>query len=324
MMVKYKKLAVAILALSSSAAFSGTMGPVCSPENITIPCAQSAWDFGVQALYLKTSYSDVLSWTGANQTGAFTLGAPTTVNFVENNSRWNWGFKLEAGYHFNTGNDVNLNWYHLGHKTNTSTFNRSQDAFTIFDDTTHTISIKPEWDAVNLELGQRIDLASIKNIRVHGGVQYARIKTISSGTGTGIVAGTTLFPTATDTTFNNISYNGFGPRIGADLSYGFSMQGLSIYSNLATALLTGTSKFSQQYSDSLGTTVGISGSKNMVVPELEGKLGLKYAFNMAQGDLSVDLGYLWINYFNAQTIETAESNFSIQGPYLGLKWLGNL
>ena len=321
-MLNLKKTAVAVLAFGSSAVFAGTMGPVCTAGNVTVPCERNAWAFGVQALYLKPTYDSNI--------GSYSVtSSPSTVSIEQNDPDWNWGFKLEGAYHFSTGNDLNLNWYHLGGETETT---RSAGTFTIpgvvVVGASDAFSLKPRWDAVNLEFGQHVDFGEFKNIRFHGGVQYARIKTELSHVG---VASVTL-PAPSGTTAlayrlgNSMTFNGFGPRIGADMSYDLG-NGLAVYGNGATAILAGTSKGSTVVpalaAFALPTT--FNASRTAVVPEVEAKLGLTYTYAMAQGDLSLDVGYMWVNYFKAQqSLATTDSDFGLHGPFAGLKWVGTV
>ena len=315
-----KKITLAFLAFGSSALFAGDMGPVCSPSAATVPCKKSAWEFGAQALYLQPNYPEQ------------TFYSSTVVNRVQTFQKmpydWGWGFKLEGAYHFNTGNDVNLNWYHYDKTTNgifpaDITIDRHGH---IFSERLNS-GLKSKWDAVNLELGQCVDFAAFKNIRFHGGAQYARIENTQFINGTGALGNVAASL--------NETYNGFGPRIGADMSYGWR-NGFSIYSNGAALLLVGTSSFTDTTTNNIANGIIYSAaSSTVIVPELEVKLGVKYTYVIAQGDLSLDAGWMWLNYFNAQQDSNGanatnanptviQTDFSLQGPYVGLKWVGNM
>lgn len=315
-MLNLKKTAVAVLALCSSTAFAGSMGPVCSAVNVTVPCESTAWDFGAKALYLQpVSNSGAYNYIAQNPNGHYN-------NFANN---WAWGFMIEGSYHYNTGNDANLNWYHLSRSTTKSFSGPMTFAFgTTPATTTGSASTDPKWDAVNLEFGQRVDFGESKNIRFHGGVQYARVANSVSLA----MAGTGF----TNSASSNPTFNGFGPRLGTDMSYDWG-NGLGIYANGAGSVLVGTTKanFASSFATTGATAVDFSSNSQTVIsPELEAKLGIKYDYAMAQGDLTLDLGWMWVNYFNVQSSQLStgadivNSDFGVQGLYFGLKWLGNV
>ena len=98
-----KKSALAVLAFASTTVFSGTMGSVCTPGNATVPCEQSAWSFGAEALYLQASMGTFIFPN-------YTIIANNVQDFQNPKNLWGWGFMVEGAYHFNAGNDLNLNW----------------------------------------------------------------------------------------------------------------------------------------------------------------------------------------------------------------------
>jgi hypothetical protein len=298
-MLKLKQTAVAVLALGSSAVFAGTMGPVCTPGNVTVPCEATAFDVAVHALYLQPTY------TGAF---AYPAGANNNHNYSDFDHDYEWGFRLEGSYHFSTGNDLTVNWTYW-----------SNDYF-YNPDNVHSWNWEPTFNQVNVEFGQHVDFGEFKNIRFHGGVQYVNIEhdiVIRSRQDQSNRTGVYL------------KYNGFGPRTGMDMSYDWD-NGLSVYVNSAAALTVGDNSFRVSQSNA-GAGTGIFGVNNTaygshtrVVPELEAKIGGKYTYAMASGDLTLDAGWLWMNYFNAQHIAQFDTDFALNGPYIGLKYVGNV
>ncbi|MBN9231681.1 MAG: hypothetical protein BGO90_14810 [Legionella sp. 40-6] len=313
-MLNLKKTAAAVLALGSSAVFAGTMGPVCTPGNVTVPCERMAWDVGGQALYLQTTTNNGFSYYPSLNNVAV---------YEDASGQWNWGFQIEGSYHFNTGNDITINWYHLDSSYNTIQVNPA-----VFLATDVALRDKMRWDAVNGEFGQSVDFSVDKRVRFHGGFQYARVKPTSD---VGIAYTNPLTGGLIPYAFGLTSqYNGFGPRTGLDMSYGFG-NGLGIYAKGAAAVLVGTSKFNNGGITLLtaGIPQPIHGSRTAIVPELEAKLGANYTYAMAQGDLILDAGYMWFNYFNPINMVDAQvnlrtSDFGASGPYFGLKYVGNV
>lgn len=329
-MLKLKKTAVAVLALGSSAVFAGTMGPVCTPGNVTVPCERSAWDFAGQGLYLQPSLSS-LDYFGSTTVTNATGG--TNEVYQKVNAKWAWGFMIEGSYHFSTGNDVDLNWYHWNNTvTQTPLTSLTDFNGNIYTGTAFAYRNKPQWDAVNLEFGQHFDFSPMASARMHAGFEYARIHNQGSAaaTTTTTPVGTSIVATAGN---SNQTYNGFGARVGGDLVYGWG-NGLSVYGKSAGSLLAGSRKFDTAVTavsaaHPAGQIFTQSGSVAAVVPVLEAKLGAMYTYAMAQGDISLDAGWMWINYFSATEIGTTDattivSDFALQGPYVGLKWIGNV
>jgi len=324
-MLNLKKTAVAVLALGSSAVFAGSMGPVCSAVNVTVPCESTAWEFGAKAIYLKAQTGDNSGFSPVFDSNQYVDHAPN----------YNWGFQIEGAYHFNTGNDFKLNWYHLNHSSQATIGAQPVSAFNapagLGGATTTTIngaskSIDPKWDAVNIEVGQHVDFGDNKAIRFHGGAQYARVANdIKTSSNVSYTAADPVVALTSYASANNYehTYNGFGPRVGMDLSYDWG-NGLGIYANGATALLAGTRSYSNVYTDTTNS-IASNLSRTAIVPVMDAKLGATYTYAMAQGDLTLDAGWMWINYFSAQSNVTGNtSDFGLQGPFVGLKWLGNI
>jgi hypothetical protein len=333
-MLKQKQIVLGILGLAlSHSLYASDKG------------STAYWDFSAAALYLQPSFGgNGLGYsTYSNYSGRDINRVPVTINGAAdpiNNlfPDWGWGFYLGGAYHVNSKNNFTIEWYHLNETTSGylpqgSLFSGSVDGFYA-----GYFKVAPIWNAVNLELGHLFALDDRKNIRLHGGLQYASIKNTW-----------TNYPRVTPlsnpvfVTNDTISYSGVGPRFGVDFSY--TMGSIAFYAKPAMSLLVGSSKQAitgyQNYSNSVyglmlyGTPNYNQTQHNMVVAELEAKLGIQYDYTLPNGKLTFDVGYLWINYLRSLVSYTGIgivgssvgnpniASFDLNGVCAGLKWTGN-
>ncbi len=293
----FKKTAIAALVLGFSGAASAAMyapaaAPACSAGNVTVPCEGNAWDLGIDLLYLRNQ-ENILSGE-QHQT--------TNEGFQADRG---YGFRLEGSYHFGTGNDVNINWSHYSKTT-------SQDNFFVDNSTDE---LKSKMDVVNFELGQHIDVGEMWNLRVHGGLQYAKLHNqvrfdVNEG-----VANFEGDVTA--------KVRGFGPRVGMDSSYDFG-NGFALFANGAVSILN--AKYSEHVDLAIvqdghhGINFTDGMTRHMTTTATDARIGAMYTHAMAQGDLTIRGGYQVNNFINANN---GVSDLSWDGWFIGLKWVGN-
>ncbi len=345
-MFKLKVTAATILALVSSMVFAKDTEKTCMPGNVATPCDSNAWEISASALYLQPSfggnglgYSSYSNYAGADNQGIIITN--NGINTIHNvTPEWDYGFQIEGAYYYNAGNDIKLNWYHLhenvdGQLPFGTLFSGSADGFYAGN-----IEVATKWDAVNLEVGKRINLTPYTLLHIAAGLQYASIKNTFTNHPKLFLTSGPYF-TSTD----DLSFSGIGPRLGWDLSYTLG-RGVGIYAKMAGSLLVGTAKQDiAGYLDVVNAHYGLIifgipnyhfSYDNVVVPEIEGKVGLTYEHNFANSSLGIDLGYLWMNYIHAIASYTGvgivassvgvpdTTNFDLNGLFLTLKWKINM
>lgn len=319
-----KRTLLTLVALSMSfASHAGTMGPVCTPGSVTVPCPDNKWDLGIQGLYLQPVY-------GSSR--GYELG--TNGEFRTVDTDFGWGYRIEGSYHFNTGNDIRLNWLHYDIQSNVGGFSGSYlqllpPAGATLIPTTYAGFLDNRFNQVNLLMSQHVDMSARQSSRFYAGAQYADVKVNR----TNYYQVPAIFLEATEGVrgMSNADFNGFGPSLGVDYFYSIT-PAFSVIANAAASLLYGSARADISAIYGNGLVVGsVYGSKKQVIPEWEVKLGANYAYPFAHGVLNIEGGYQAINYLDAlPTLVTSglvstltTSDFGMYGPYIGVKWLGN-
>lgn len=314
-----KKTTLALLSLTCSGfAIAGTMGPVCAPGNVTIACEESKWDLGIQALYLKPSYGPALSY------------APTaTGNPIQKiDPADGWGYRMVGAWHFNTGNDITLNWSHYDVNSGAGAFTGQYLYGPALISSPYSLHLENKYDQVNLVMGQQVNFSLTNSARFYSGLQYADLRLDRSSSFV-ISNPVILGNTSGVRHLNNTDFNGVGPTLGMDYAYQL-MHGLSLTANTAGSVVYGSSRynFATVYGNGLVASSAYASKKTMVT-SVEAKLGANYAWQIAEGLLNFEGGYQMVNYFNAlqarplTTGALRTADFGLYGPYFGVKWSGN-
>ena len=319
----FKKGSLCLLSLFSAATFAGTMGPQCIGSSVLTPCEQKAWLISGQALYLIPT-TQVYGSPSILSSGRDSLSYGLAPD-------WGWGFRFEGAYLFGMGHDLNLNWYHYRH-TNTQrnklggqlSYTYQGTDYDVLNDLQYN-SISPQWDQVNIEIGQFMLFSSHKTMRVHAGGQFSRV---ANHTYTYSIEETYINAEIVQNTGENISasstFNGFGPRLGMDLGYLWD-NGIGLYAKGSGFILGGTTKSNFIVADN---QLRKDSNLTRAIAGIEARLGVNYHYVFHYGQLDADIGWLWDNYINALGFKdnfTSNSpqyaNFEIQGLFMGLKWV---
>jgi len=320
-----RKVTLAVFGLvSSSVSIAGMPGPMkgCVADPVTVPCEARLWDLGVQALYLESAYDADYGY-GNNLVNGYRA--------VDDDG--DWGFRLEGSYHFSTGNDITLTWIHYDNEHQQNGFSGTIPITPVLFalNVPYALSIDNRFDQVNLVMGQHSDFGKLKNIRFYGGFQYADIRLDATNIFQQTPAALVANGVQSVRQFHNTDFNGVGPVIGIDFSYNLNSN-FSVVANSAASILFGTGRFNDGFLYSNNLITGARyGSKKMMVPSLEAKLGANYAYASDYGVFNIQGGYQAVNYFNALqarglnplTALPANSDYGLYGPYFGVKWIGN-
>lgn len=342
-MSKIKVMVLALLTAGSSAAALASNCPKnCSScvTPVTIPCVKNQWHAGVSALYLRPNFGgNNLGYSSFSNYGTDFFnhqveinGASNYLNKVAPNRAW--GFQLEAGYEFCDGYDLDIRWFHWDNVTHGNLPEGTLFAGSASALYAGKLDVKPEWNAVDLELGQRFDLNPMNILHLNAGLEFAKIQTTFTNYPMLNPTGSPIF-----ITHDTLTYTGFGPYISGDYTFNTCV-GLDFYAKASSGLLVGTAKQSVSgYRDLGGFNLYSTGNynqsnSNVIVPKFSANFGLKYDLKLCQGNLNFDLGYMFVSYLGAlvsqvgagvvsSSISTSSStNFNLNGPYLGVTYSG--
>ncbi|WP_454784865.1 Lpg1974 family pore-forming outer membrane protein [Legionella sp. WA2024007413] len=318
----FKKTTITVLGLAASVATAGGMGPACTPGNVTVPCVTKLWDFSAQALYLRSIYGSEKS---------IQFGTLPVNKEIQND--WNWGYFLEGSYHFNTGNDITVNWMHYSTSTGPTEFfgvlNIPVTGLPPIPAPFDFIS-RNRIDQVNVVMGQHTDISMRKKMRFYAGMQYANIQ--STATNYYITEFIPALVTNPFSKFDNTDYKGFGPVVGIDYAYNLT-DSLSVTANGGGSVLYGTNRYHAGFvvSPQQAIVEQVFFRKRGIVPSLEAKLGINYAHPTPIGLANIQAGYQVVNYFHVLEEQPLPNlfgpirpvDYGLFGPYFGLKLIGN-
>jgi hypothetical protein len=344
--MQLKKLLVALAGLGiSGSAFALTPLAVNGFNN---PNSCNNWIFGAAGAYVQplgndfdyARTTDIQSSSGS----IYQYSTVTKEHAIDPDYAWAWQGLIDYRYP-QTTNDLALSYIHFG-ETDSDTVNSNginslypNGSPNYFDSVKG--SVDNDFDAANLEAGHTFNDGRL-GIRVHGGLQYARISsdlhTTASKTSVSL-AGPFPYQLVTN---SESDFHGLGPRVGIGASFNLG-NGFNIYGDSGIDLLVGDIDDNAASTYSVDDAVHFYGnnsfngsSQTTIVPGGDAELGISYTAPLANNvALTVQGGYMVTGYinpikrvnceidhnqgtFSSSASEPNNSDFGLQGPYVGL------
>jgi hypothetical protein len=256
-------------------------------------------------------------------------------------------FRVGARYIPNESNDIELDWTHLNTTANASfsagptqmvgppyLIGPESALYSIAHGT-----VQSDYDAVDLDGGHTFCAECPFQLRVFGGVEFARIGQNLGG----------MFQSADGTASSgytsNSLFTGAGPRLGLKGQY--DLGDFQFIGEFAGAGLIGTSQSHINFTTVSPALAGInnqsltSPNATQVIPSIDARLATAYAFPPSDyGQFKIEVGYQAAVYFNTvsqysltqvtttvppvgvflATEQHSQTSFTDQGPYLTGSW----
>lgn len=311
----------------------------------------------IAGLYLQPNANNL---TYAIYTTPLPLPAP---NWYQQTINPDYAGAFALGLHYNfadLANKVKLDWLHL----NTS----DSASFAVTDpntsvgppfyfgpaeqfilNTTANSTVKFNIDNVNLVFGHSVQIIDNIQLEPFWGVSAVYLKEDITNNYTGTDP---FFGPYTHSVYTDSKFTGFGPRLGLDVNY-FSSNNFGVNAGLASSLFVGRLASSTDFtswtafaSDVILTNTTPANTtlsnkrQTVVVPEIDGKLGLFYTTALNDTSiLTIQVGYMFQDYINSiyqvlpsTLVPTAweggtvaiinqvfnQSDLSMNGPYIKL------
>lgn len=340
---------------------------ITCPTDVVIPpfCVASpnligGLEFGIGVAYFRThnnqqAFALVDSLPGTEDGGLFFTFPSNQAKLANVNAQYSPGLLAHIGYIFGqTPYDIDVNYVGVqNNNTQEVTAPTGGGIWTILSTDTFGSFLRPliaqaasarlkyNYQAVNFEIGQRIDVDSVLLMRVFEGVRYAHIDSNLHTTYQHVQTVSSVVTYAQENVIQKSLFNGLGPRVGLDLT--FPLGTFALTSQLAGGILVGSTDASIR--DELPIPTGVA---DFALPTIQGIdynadtqsspfLDLKIAAllnwsSFLASNWRIELGYMVSHYFNAgATFRHAQlggdfikqvNDISVEGPYLEITLTG--
>lgn len=322
-------LLVAGFSLTAVAGLPGNQTTLPTPAGVNLVANDSTnyWSFGIEGLYVQSSGPQYQYAQVQKNTSSLHSYQNETVG-----ASYQWGIGFDATYHFaGHDRDITLAYTQIELQNSDDTsISGSETLHAPFDLIPHTFNrvdeIKGEsyndYNAVDLVVGQHINIGNVLDIRPFAGGRFADIDSRENST----YYNSPAAPSHHQATAEMDShYIGAGPRAGVDARFRMGTR-FSLIGTFATSVLAGHNQASTTLQTNGQHPTNYDYSSTYVVPEVDAKLGIDYQYRMTPiASIDLQLGYTAVDYINANmndyndiSIPNSTNNyqdFSYQGPY---------